>query len=211
MPIELLRCSRVLPVLVIDDPAGAVPLAIALRDAGICCLEVTLRRPGAIDAIRSILAEVDGVSVGAGTVTTPEQLDQLQRLGAAFAVSPGTNPALVRRAQQLGLPYLPGVITPSEVMTGLELGVDVFKYFPAGAFGGVGALRAYADVFAGAQFCPTGGIGLDNAADYLALPNVVAVGSSWLAPAELVNARDWRTIGERASALLSRLAPIAKR
>ncbi len=209
MLIELLRRYRVLPVLVIDDPADAVPLAIALRDAGVGCVEVTLRRPGAIDAIRSILAEVDGVAVGAGTVTTVEQLDQLRRLGVAFAVSPGTSAVLLRKAQEIGLPYLPGVITPSEVMTGLELGVTVFKFFPAGAFGGIGALRAYADVFGQVQFCPTGGIGPDNIADYIALPNVAAVGSSWLAPAELVKARDWRAIGERAAVLLSRLAPVA--
>ncbi len=208
MLIEILRRYRLLPVLVIDNADDAVPLAIALRDAGIGCVEVTLRRPGAIDAIRNILAEVDGVSVGAGTVTTPEQLDQLHSLGAAFAVSPGTNAVLVRKAQELGLPYLPGVITPSELMTGLELGVEVFKFFPAGAFGGIGALRAYGDVFSNVQFCPTGGIGPDNAADYLALPNVAAVGSSWLAPADLVKARDWRAIGERAAVLLSRLAPI---
>lgn len=208
MLIEILRRFRLLPVLVIDNPDDAVPLAIALRDAGIGCVEVTLRRPGAFDAIRNILAEVDGVSVGAGTVTTPEQLDQLHGLGAAFAVSPGTNAVLVRKAQELGLPYLPGVITPSEVMTGLELGVEVFKFFPAGVFGGVGALRAYGDVFSNVQFCPTGGIGPDNAADYLALSNVAAVGSSWPAPADLVKARDWRAIGERAAVLLSRLAPI---
>lgn len=208
MLIELLRRCRVLPVLVIDDPADAVPLAIALRDAGISSLEVTLRRPGALDAIRRILAEVDGVSVGAGTVTAIEQLDQLRRIGAAFAVSPGTSEVLVRKAQELELPCLPGVVTPSEVMAGLELGVEVFKFFPAGAFGGTGALRAYGDVFGRAQFCPTGGIGPDNAADYLALSNVAAVGSSWLAPADLVKARDWRAIGERAAALLSRLAPI---
>ncbi len=101
------------------------------------------------------------------------------------------------------------MITPSEVMTGLELGVEVFKFFPAGAFGGIGALRAYGDVFAQAQFCPTGGIGPDNVADYLSLSNVAAVGSSWLAPADLVKARDWRAIGERAAVLLSRLAPVA--
>ena len=209
MPIEMLRRSRVLPVLMIDDPADAVPLAIALRDAGISSLEVTLRRPGALDAIRRIIAEVDGVSVGAGTVTTPGQLEQFHRLGTAFAVSPGTNADLVRRARELGLPYLPGVVTPSEVMAGLDLGLTAFKFFPAGAFGGLGALRAYAEVFPQAHFCPTGGVGLDNAAEYLGLPNVVAVGSSWLAPADLVNARDWRAIGERAAAMLARLAPAA--
>jgi 2-dehydro-3-deoxyphosphogluconate aldolase / (4S)-4-hydroxy-2-oxoglutarate aldolase len=209
MPIEMLRRARVLPVLVIDDPADAVPLAIALRDAGISSLEVTLRRPGALDAIRRILAEVDGVAVGAGTVTTSAQLDQLHGLGAAFAVSPGTNAALVRRARELGLPYLPGVVTPSEVMAGLDLGLTAFKFFPAGAFGGLGALRAYAEVFSQAHFCPTGGVGPDNAGEYLALPNVVAVGSSWLAPADLVRARDWRAIGERAAAMLARLAPPA--
>lgn len=209
MPIEMLRRSRVLPVLVIDDPDDAVPLAIALRDAGISTLEVTLRRPGALDAIRRIIAEVSGVSVGAGTVTTPDQLDRLRRVGAAFAVSPGTNAALVRRARELELPYLPGVVTPSEVMAGVELGLTAFKFFPAGAFGGVGALRAYAEVFPQAHFCPTGGVGPDNAAEYLGLPNVVAVGSSWLAPADLVKARGWRAIGERAAALLARLPPAA--
>jgi 2-dehydro-3-deoxyphosphogluconate aldolase/(4S)-4-hydroxy-2-oxoglutarate aldolase len=205
MLIDLLRRSRVLPVLVIDDPADAVPLAVALRDAGIHSLEVTLRRPAALDVIRHILAEVEGVSVGAGTVTTVAQLEQLKALGAAFAVSPGTSPALVRAARELQLPYLPGVVTPSEVMSGLDLGLTAFKFFPAAVFGGVSALRAYADVFAQASFCPTGGVGLDNAADYLSLANVVAVGSSWLAPANLLQARDWRAIGQRAATLLGKL------
>jgi 2-dehydro-3-deoxyphosphogluconate aldolase/(4S)-4-hydroxy-2-oxoglutarate aldolase len=202
MLLDLLRRSRVLPVLVIDDVADAVPLATALRDAGINCLEVTLRRPAAMGAIERIVKEVERVSVGAGTVTTADQLEQLQRLGAAFAVSPGTTRSLVAAARDLGLSYLPGVVTPSEVMTGLDLGLSTFKFFPAGAFGGVGALRAFVDVFPQARFCPTGGVGPENAGEYLGLANVVAVGSSWLAPVEMVKLRDWRAIGERATTLL---------
>lgn len=198
---DLLRASRIVPVLVIDEVADAVPLAITLRDAGICSLEITLRRPNALEAIRRIIEEVPGVAVGAGTVTTPAQLDQLRHMGVAFAISPGMTSNLVAHARSIDLPYLPGVVTPSEVMAGMELGLAAFKFFPAAALGGVAALRAYADVFPQAVFCPTGGIGPDNLRDYLGLPNVVAAGSSWLAPADLVRMRDWSAIGQRASTL----------
>lgn len=198
MLIDLLRRSRLLPVLVIDDPADAVPLATTLRDAGLACLEITLRRPTAMEAIRRILGEVEGVSVAAGTVATAAQLVELKRLGVAFAVSPGMTPTLVQAAQDLGLPYLPGIITPSEVMSGLELGLQAFKFFPANSFGGVRTLRSFGEVFPQAVFCPTGGVGTDNAGDYLRLAHVVAVGSSWPAPAELIKKRDWSTIAERA-------------
>ncbi len=201
MIIETLRRSRIVPVLVIDDAANAVPLATTLRDARVTCLEITLRRPAALDAIRRILAEVEGVTVGAGTVTSRSQLAELQKIGAAFAISPGLSSTLVRAAQDCGMPYLPGVITPSEVMCGLELGLQAFKFFPAGVMGGVAALRAFNDVFAEVAFCPTGGIGPDNAKDYLALPNVAAVGSSWLAPADLLKAHDWAGIATRAATL----------
>jgi 2-dehydro-3-deoxyphosphogluconate aldolase/(4S)-4-hydroxy-2-oxoglutarate aldolase len=201
MIIETLRRSRIIPVLVIDDAADAVPLATTLRDARVTCLEITLRRPAALDAIRRILAEVEGVTVGAGTVTSRSQLAELQKIGAAFAISPGLSTTLVRAAQDCGMPYLPGVITPSEVMCGLELGLRAFKFFPAGVMGGVAALRAFNDVFAEVAFCPTGGIGPDNAKDYLALPNVAAVGSSWLVPSDLLKARDWAGIATRAATL----------
>jgi 2-dehydro-3-deoxyphosphogluconate aldolase/(4S)-4-hydroxy-2-oxoglutarate aldolase len=205
MIIDTLRRSRVIPVLVIDDAADAVQLAKTLRDAKVSCLEVTLRRPAALDAIRRILAEAEGVTVGAGTVTTRAQLEELQEVGAAFAVSPGLSTTLVRAAQECGMPYLPGVITPSELMCGLELGLTAFKFFPASVMGGIGALRAFSEVFADVAFCPTGGIGPDNAKDYLALPNVAAVGSSWLAPADLVKARDWTAIAARAATLRASL------
>jgi 2-dehydro-3-deoxyphosphogluconate aldolase/(4S)-4-hydroxy-2-oxoglutarate aldolase len=198
---DLLRASRVVPVLVIDDVADAVPLAVALRDAGVSSLEITLRRVNAMDAIRRIIAEVPGVAVGAGTVTTPAQLDQLREIGVAFAVSPGMTSSMVSHARRIGLPYLPGIVTPSEIMAGLELGLAAFKFFPAAAVGGVAALRAYGDVFPQVAFCPTGGIGPDNLRDYLGLANVVAAGSSWLAPADLVRMRDWGAIGQRASTL----------
>ena len=198
---EMLRASRILPVLIVDEPADAVPLAIALRDAGLRSLEITLRRPSAMEAIRRIRAEVTGVEVGAGTVTTPAQLDQLRELGVAFAISPGMTPTLVRHARELGVPYLSGVVTPAEVMAGLELGLTAFKLFPAAAVGGVALLRAYVDVFPQAVFCPTGGVGPDNLRDYLGLANVAAVGSSWVAPADLVRARDWGAISQRAATL----------
>ncbi len=198
---DLLRESRILPVLVIDELADAVPLAIALRDAGIHSLEITLRRPSAMEAIRRIIAEVPGVAVGAGTVTTRAQLDQLREIGVAFAISPGTTSTLVRHARELGVPYLPGVVTASEVMAGLELGLTAFKLFPASAVGGVALLRAYVDVFPQAVFCPTGGIGPDNLREYLGLANVAAAGSSWVAPADLVRARDWSGISQRAATL----------
>lgn len=198
---DFLRQSRILPVLVIDEISDAVPLAIALRDAGIRSLEITLRRPTAMEAIQRILAEVPDVAVGAGTVTTPAQLDQLRAMGVAFAISPGMTATLVTHARQIGLPYLPGVVTPSEIMAGIELGLTAFKFFPAAAMGGVATLRAYVDVFPGAVFCPTGGIGPDNVRDYLALANVAAAGSSWLAPAELVRARDWAAVAQRAARL----------
>ena len=198
---ELLRRSRFLPVLVIDDLADAVPLATTLRDAGMTSLEITLRRPTAMEAIRRILGEVEGVSVGAGTIATGAQLDELKRMGAAFAVSPGMTPSLVRAAQDLGLPYLPGVITPSEIMSGLDLGLEAFKFFPANCFGGAGTLRSFGEVFPQAVFCPTGGVGPDNLGDYLKLSNVVAVGSSWPAPVDLIKSRDWQTIATRARAI----------
>lgn len=204
MLVDLLARARILPVLVIEDLAHAVPLAKALRDAGMICLEITLRRPTAMEAIRRLIGEVEGVAVGAGTVTTVAQLEELQRVGAAFAVSPGMTPMLVHAAHDLELAYLPGVITPSEVMQGLEYGVGTFKFFPAGALGGVAVLKAYADVFANARFCPTGGVGPDNVAEYLALPNVIATGSSWVAPADLVATNDWRGISDRAAQLLAR-------
>ena len=200
---QALRQSRILPVLVINDVADAVPLATTLRDSQIRCLEITLRTPAAMEAIRRILAEVDGVTVGAGTVTTPAQLEQLSRLGVAFAVSPGLVPSLVRAANELALPYLPGVVTPSEVMQGLELGLEVFKFFPAEAMGGVSVLRSFVEVFPQAGFCPTGGIGPDNARHYLNLDNVAAIGSSWPAPVDLVRKHDWQAIAERAVALRS--------
>ena len=206
MLIDLLRRSRLLPVLVIDDPADAVPLATTLRDAGLACLEITLRRPTAMEAIRRILGEVEGVSVAAGTVATAAQLVELKRLGVAFAVSPGMTPTLVQAAQEIDLPYLPGVITPSEVMSGLELGLEAFKFFPASSFGGIGTLRSFGEVFPQAVFCHTGGVGADNAGDYLKLGHVAAVGSSWPAPADLIKTRDWQAIAARARTILAACA-----
>ena len=177
---EMLKLSPVVPVLTIEDEAHAVPLGRALVAGGIPMLEVPLRTPAAIGAIRRIAHEVEGAVVGAGTVLTPQDLDRAVEAGATFAVSPG----LAAHARSDGpIPLLPGVATPTELMRALEAGFRFLKFFPAVPAGGVGMLKAFAPVFPQARFCPTGGIGEDNAGAFLALPNVVCVGGSWVAPA----------------------------
>ena len=194
---EMLKLSPVVPVLTIEDEAHAVPLGRALVAGGIPMLEVTLRTPAAIGAIRRIAEEVEGAVVGAGTVLTPQDLDRAVEAGATFAVSPG----LASQARADGpIPLLPGVATPTELMRALEAGFRFLKFFPAVPAGGVGMLKAFAPVFPQAQFCPTGGIGEDNAGEFLALPNVVCVGGSWVAPPAAVRAGEWGRITELARA-----------
>lgn len=197
---DILRRGAVIPVLVIHEAANAVPLGRALVEAGVTVLEVTLRTEAALQAIARLVGEVPGAVVGAGTVTTPETLAAAARAGAAFAVSPGLTPALVDAAKDNALPLLPGVMTPSEAMRAREAGFTRLKLFPAHQAGGVGMLQALAGPLPELMFCPTGGVSPDNAPEYLAQPNVVCVGSSWVAPAGLVTARDWVEIGRRARA-----------
>ena len=189
---EVMAAGPVIPVLVIARAEDAVPLARALLAGGVRTLEVTLRTPAALDAIRRIAAEVEGALVGAGTVLNPKDLDAARDAGATFAVSPGLTDALARASA--GFPLLPGVATGSEIMRGLEHGLTRFKFFPAETSRGAAAVKAFAGPFAAVRFCPTGGISLANARDYLSLPNVACVGGSWLAPAEAVRDGDWGRI-----------------
>jgi 2-dehydro-3-deoxyphosphogluconate aldolase / (4S)-4-hydroxy-2-oxoglutarate aldolase len=175
----LMRAAPVIPVLTVADARIAQPLAAALVAGGLTTLEVTLRTPAALQVITE-MAQVDGAVVGAGTVLNPRDLDAAQRAGARFAVSPGLTHSLVHAALDRGLPFLPGVATASDLMHGLDLGLDRFKFFPATAAGGIPALKALAAPFAQCRFCPTGGITQDSAADWLALDAVLCVGGSWL-------------------------------
>ncbi|MEU3098233.1 bifunctional 4-hydroxy-2-oxoglutarate aldolase/2-dehydro-3-deoxy-phosphogluconate aldolase [Streptomyces sp. NPDC006967] len=191
---SVLDLAPVVPVVVIEDAADAVPLARALVAGGLPAIEVTLRTPAALDAIRAIAGAVPEAVVGAGTVITPEQVGEAVAAGARFLVSPGWTDVLLEAMRASGVPYLPGVSTVSEVVALLERGVREMKFFPAQAAGGTAYLRSLAGPLPQARFCPTGGVGPDTAPDYLALPNVGCVGGSWMLPADAVAARDWARI-----------------
>ena len=193
----ILRAAPVVPVLAIDDIDDAMPLARALVDAGLRVLEVTLRTPVALDAIRR-MRDVDGAIVGAGTVLTAQDLAAVEAAGATFAISPGATDALYAAAKVASIPLLPGIATASELMRGLEHGWTRFKFFPAEASGGVAALKAFAGPFAQVKFCPTGGIDAAKAPAYLALPNVTCIGGSWMLPGDALQTRDWDRIGRLA-------------
>lgn len=190
----------VIPVLTIERLDDAVPLARALVKGGLSVLEITLRTRTAMAAIGAIAQEVPDAVVGAGTVLEVAQIEQVQRLGARFAVSPGCTPRLVAATKAAGLPYLPGVQTVSEAMALGEQGYQVLKFFPAEAAGGRAWLKAVGGPLAGLRFCPTGGIGADTAQSYLALRNVACIGGSWIAPAAAVDAKDWSQIERLAAA-----------
>jgi 2-dehydro-3-deoxyphosphogluconate aldolase / (4S)-4-hydroxy-2-oxoglutarate aldolase len=191
---RILSAAPVVPVLTIDDRTRAVPLARALVQGGLTALEITLRTAAGLDCIRAIAAEVEGANVGAGTVLDARQFDEAVRAGAKFLVSPGATPALIEAAAASAVPYLPGVATAGEAMSLAELGYGYLKFFPAEPAGGLPYLKALAAPLPGIRFCPTGGIGAANAAEYLALANVVCVGGSWVAPAEVVAAGDWARV-----------------
>src|SRR5690242_4999556 len=188
---RILSAAPVVPVLTIEERAQAVPLARALVAGGLTALEITLRTPAGLDCIRAIAAEVEGANVGAGTVLDAKQLDDAVRAGAKFLVSPGATPGLIEAAAAWAVPYLPGVATAGEAMALAERGYSYLKFFPAEPAGGVAYLKALAAPLPGIRFCPTGGIGPSNVNAYLALPNVICVGGSWVAPNEIVAAADW--------------------
>lgn len=198
-PDSALDLVPVLPVVVVDDLATAVPIARALVDGGLPAIELTLRTPVALDAIRAIAAEVPEIALGAGTVVTPAQAAAAVAAGAGFLVSPGCTPSLLAAMRDTGVAFLPGTSTVSEVMSVLEAGLTEMKFFPAEAAGGAPYLRSVAGPLPQARFCPTGGITLASAPSYLALPNVGCVGGSWLTPADAVAARDWERISKLAA------------
>lgn len=183
--LEKLRSVRVVPVIVIKELGHAVPLAKALVEGGLDILEVTLRSPAALGAIRAIAEEVPEALVGAGTVTNAGQFREAAEAGARFVVSPGLTEEVVKASALHMVALLPGVATASDIMRGLELGLSTFKFFPAETSGGAPALKALGGPFPQVSFCPTGGISPKNIADYLSLPNVIAVGGSWMVPGDL--------------------------
>ncbi len=196
---EVLRRARpVLPVLVIEDDHLAVELAHALHAGGIEVLEVTLRTPRALQALERIAREVPEMLVGAGTVIHADQFAEARDAGAAFIVSPGCTSRLVTAADECGLPWLPGVMTPSEVLFALEHGYRSLKLFPANGEASVKMLKSFKEPFHGIRFCPTGGINTDNLPTFLRLPNVACVGGTWIAPSSLVRARAWDQITQLA-------------
>lgn len=190
---DICELAPVVPVLVIDDVATARPLAEALVAGGLPALEVTLRTPAALDAIRA-MAGVPGGVVGAGTLITPEDVRAAKDAGAQFGVSPGATPALLAACAEADLPLLPGAATATEAMVLLEQGFDMLKFFPAEASGGAPALKAIGAPLPQIGFCPTGGVSPGNAMDYLSLANVVCVGGSWVAPKAAIAAGDWARI-----------------
>lgn len=192
--LSLLAGQKVIPVLKIDDADHAVPLARALARGGLPMIEITLRTAGAIEAIRRVAAEVEEAVVGAGTVLDARQFEEAAKAGSRFIVSPGVTRDLLTASADSPVPLLPGAITPGEIMMAREAGLNFLKFFPAEQAGGVGFLKALASPFAGMRFCPTGGVNVRNAGDYLGLPNVICVGGSWIAPDELVHAGRWDTI-----------------
>ncbi|WP_447528412.1 MULTISPECIES: bifunctional 4-hydroxy-2-oxoglutarate aldolase/2-dehydro-3-deoxy-phosphogluconate aldolase [unclassified Vreelandella] len=183
--------AEVIPVITIDRLEDAVPMGRALIEGGINVLEVTLRTDCALEAIKRMKKELTGASIGVGTVLTPAQYRQAEEVGADFVVTPGTTEALYRYGVESPVPMLPGVSTVSELMTGWQYGYRRFKFFPAESSGGSKAIKAIGGPLGDARFCPTGGITLDNADEYLKLPNVMCVGGSWLTPKAMVDAEDW--------------------
>ncbi|MEV4038227.1 bifunctional 4-hydroxy-2-oxoglutarate aldolase/2-dehydro-3-deoxy-phosphogluconate aldolase [Streptomyces umbrinus] len=191
---SVLELAPVVPVVVVDDVSDAVPLARALVAGGLPAIEVTLRTPVALDAIRAIADGVPEAVVGAGTVISPEQVAQSVAAGARFLVSPGWTDVLLDAMKASGVPFLPGVSTTSEVVALLERGVSDMKFFPAQAAGGTAYLKSLAGPLPQARFCPTGGIGPAVAPEYLALPNVLCVGGSWMLPADAIAGGDWARV-----------------
>jgi 2-dehydro-3-deoxyphosphogluconate aldolase / (4S)-4-hydroxy-2-oxoglutarate aldolase len=195
-----LRLSPVMPVVTIDDAEIAPDLARAYLRGGIRVIEVTLRTPVALRAIEAISRAAPDISVGAGTVLSAADLQSAASAGAAFAISPGCTPALLEAGRNASIPYLPAVATASEVMSGLAAGYQFFKFFPAGAAGGIPMLKSFGGPFPETRFCPTGGITQSTVRSYLELPNVLCAGGSWLSPPDALAARDWPRIEALAAA-----------
>jgi 2-dehydro-3-deoxyphosphogluconate aldolase/(4S)-4-hydroxy-2-oxoglutarate aldolase len=203
----LLKSAVVIPVLTIERLEDAVPLAKALVAGGVRVLEVTLRTPVAVDAAKAIMASVPEAVVGIGTILNADDLARAEALGASFGISPGVTPDLLKAAAASSLPLAPGIATASELMLALAHGFSLVKFFPAESSGGIKGLRALAGPFPDVRFCPTGGIGEANAASWLAEPNVVAVGGSWLCPAADMRAGNWAGITAMCERTMKLLKP----
>lgn len=201
--LERVASLRIVPVIVIDDPGAAVPLARALGDGGLPCAEVTLRTPGALESLRRMAGELPEMLVGAGTVLSPAQAADARAAGARFVVAPGFNLAVVEYCQSVDLPVFPGVCTPTEIEMALGAGLSVLKFFPAEPMGGLAFLKAIAAPYVGVSFMPTGGIGPSNLASYLAFPRVVACGGSWMAPNDWIAARQFDRVRETTRAAMA--------
>lgn len=196
----VMTAAPVIPVLVVEDPKKAVPMAEALVRGGLPGIEITLRTAGALDAIKAVADNVEGAIVGAGTVLNRQQYDAAVAAGSKFIVSPGATDKLLDAADDHDVPLLPGAATASDVMRLLERGYERLKFFPAEQAGGASYLKSLSSPLAAAKFCPTGGVSLDKAPDYLKLPNVLCVGGSWIADAKAIASEDWAGIEERARA-----------
>ena len=192
--LSLLDGQPVIPVLRIAELAHAVPLARALAAGGLRVIEITLRTKDALEAIRQVVGEVEQAIVGAGTILDARQFEEAERAGSKFIVSPGLTKELVSAGNASTVPLLPGAITPGEIMTAREAGLDFLKFFPAEQAGGAAFLKALASPLYDVKFCPTGGVTATNAKDYLTLPNIVCVGGSWVAPDDLVREGKWEAI-----------------
>ncbi|MFC7879311.1 bifunctional 4-hydroxy-2-oxoglutarate aldolase/2-dehydro-3-deoxy-phosphogluconate aldolase [Isoptericola sp. NPDC057391] len=206
--VAALGAHRLVPVVVVDGADEGARLADALVAGGLPVAEITLRTAGGIDAIRAVARTQPDVVVGAGTVTTADQVDAVVDAGARYIVSPGLSAAVVRRAQEHGVPILPGVATPSEIMAALDLGIDVVKLFPASVVGGPAAIKAFSAPFPGLRFVPTGGVSAANLGDYLGLDPVLAVGGSWMVEKSLVTAGDWAEITRRTAEAVALAAAV---
>ena len=191
---SILKAAPVIPVMVIENVADAVPLARALVKGGLPVLEITLRTKAALECIRAIIAEVEGAIVGAGTVLDGKKLKEAEHLGCAFAVSPGSTKSLLDAAEDVIVPLLPGSATATECMNLMDRGYRFQKFFPAEPAGGIAYLTSLASPLPQVSFCPTGGITLETAPKYLKLANVITIGGSWMAPKKLVEAKDWKAI-----------------
>lgn len=191
---SLMTAAPVVPVVVINDPKAAVSLATALVAGGLPAIEITLRTPNALECIKAVADEVEGAIAGAGTVLNKADIAAVEKAGAKFMVSPGTSPNLLAAAEDTPVALLPGAATSSEMMALGELGYSHLKFFPAGAAGGPNYLKSIGGPLPQFKICPTGGVSLANAKDYLAIPNVLCVGGSWVAPSDLIEAGDWAAI-----------------
>ena len=208
--LDQIRQIKIVPVIVIEDPEDAVPLAGALVEGGLPCAEVTFRTPTAAESLRRITEAHPDMLVGAGTVLSPDQVDRAVGAGAKFVVSPGFNPLVVDHAQGIGVPIFPGVCTPTEIEMALQKGLEVVKFFPAEPAGGLPYLKAVSAPYVGLQFIPTGGIGLANIGSYLAFKPIVACGGSWMVAPDWIRAKDFARIRQEVANAVQAVAEISR-